>query len=93
MRIPILKGTIKRRLLVNFRIDPAAIQQALPSPFRPKLHSGYAIAGICLIRLQHIRPAVLPAAIGFSSENAAHRIAVEWRDASGVARGSFRSAS
>ena len=86
MRIPILKGTIKRRLLVNFRIDPTAIQQVLPSPFRPKLHSGYAIAGICLIRLQHIRPAVLPAAIGFSSENAAHRIAVEWRDTSGIER-------
>jgi hypothetical protein len=86
MRIPILRGTIKRRLLVNFRIDPAAIQRVLPSPFRPKVHRGHAIAGICLIRLEHIRPAGLPAVIGFSSENAAHRIAVEWRDASGIAR-------
>lgn len=86
MRIPVLKGTIKRRLLVNFRVDPAAIKRLLPAPFRPKLHSGYAIAGICLIRLEHIRPVGLPAGIGVSSENAAHRIAVEWTDASGTAR-------
>jgi len=86
MRIPVLKGTIKRRLLVNFRADPAVIQRLLPAPFRPKLHRGDAIAGICLIRLENIRPAGLPASIGFSSENAAHRIAVEWTDDSGVGR-------
>ena len=86
MRIPVLKGTIKRRLLVNFRVDPAHIQRLLPRPFRPKLHRDHAIAGICLIRLEHIRPAGLPAGIGFSSENAAHRVAVEWTDASGIAR-------
>ena len=83
MPIPVLKGTIKRRLLVNFRVDPDAIRQQLPPSFRPKLHRGHAIAGICLIRLEDIRPAGLPALIGFSSENAAHRIAVEWTDASG----------
>ena len=86
MRIPVLKGTIKRRLLVNFRADPGAIQRLLPTPFRPKLHQGHAIAGICLIRLERIRPAAFPAAMGFWSENAAHRIAVEWTDGSGVAR-------
>ncbi len=86
MRIPVLKGTIKRRLLVNFRVDPGAIQRLLPSPFRPKLHRDHAIAGICLIRLEDIRPAGLPAVIGFSSENAAHRIAVEWTDAFGAPR-------
>ena len=86
MRIPVLKGTIKRRLLVNFRVDPVAIQRLLPPPFRPKLHRGHAIAGVCLIRLEHIRPFGLPAMIGFSSENAAHRIAVEWTDESDTPR-------
>ncbi len=33
-----------------------------------------------------MHPAGLPAFLGFSSENAAHRIAVEWDDASGGAR-------
>jgi hypothetical protein len=86
MRIPVLRGTIKRRLLVNFRVDPTVIQRLLPAPFRPKLHRGDSIAGICLIRLEDIRPAGLPASIGFSSENAAHRIAVEWTDDSGIRR-------
>jgi hypothetical protein len=86
MRIPVLKGTIKRRLLVNFRVDPRVMQKQLPHPFRPKLHQGHAIAGICLIKLEHVRPAGVPAALGISSENAAHRVAVEWTDAEGTAR-------
>jgi len=86
MRIPIIKGTIKRRLLVNFRADPVAVQRLLPHPFRPKLHNGRSLVGICLIRLEEIRPAGLPSALGLLSENAAHRIAVEWTDAAGVQR-------
>jgi hypothetical protein len=86
MRIPVIKGTIKRRLLVNFRADPAAVQRILPRPFRPKLHRGHSLVGICLIRLEQIRPAGLPGVLGLSSENAAHRIAVEWTDAAGIQR-------
>jgi Uncharacterized conserved protein (COG2071) len=83
MRFPLIVGLIRRRLLVNFRVDPATIQALLPSKFRPKIHRGHAIAGICLIRLERIRPAGFPAWCGISSENAAHRIAVEWEDAHG----------
>ncbi len=86
MRIPVMKGSIKRRLLVNFRADPAVVQRLLPEPFRPKLHRGHSMVGICLIRLEQIRPAGLPSLLGISSENAAHRISVEWTDAAGVAR-------
>src|SRR5262245_17721928 len=55
------------------------MRRTLPQGFEPKLYAGKAIAGICLIRLEHIRPAFLPAAVGISSENAAHRVAVTWR--------------
>ena len=78
MRVPAVRGTIERRLLVNYRVDPAALRGVLPPPFRPELVGGAAIAGICLIRLSGIRPPLVPAALGASSENAAHRIAVEW---------------
>lgn len=54
------------------------MQRVLPPPFRPKLHRGKAIAGICLIRLEEIRPKRFPTLAGISSENAAHRIAVVW---------------
>ena len=86
MRLPAIEGTIRRRILVNYRVDPAVIQRHLPSRFRPKLYEGRAVAGICLIRLEHIRPKILPAFIGINSENAAHRIAVLWDDEQGVTR-------
>lgn len=80
MRFPTIQGVIRRRLLVNFRVDPSVIQRHLPAPFRPKLQDGQAIAGICLIRLENIRPKRVPQALGLSSENAAHRVAVVWED-------------
>ena len=78
MRLPVIQGTIKRRILANFRVDPETIQRELPDRFRPKLQDGSAVAGVCLIRLEHVRPLNLPALVGLSSENAAHRVAVTW---------------
>ena len=78
MKIPVIRGIIERRILVNFRVDPDALKRVLPEPFRPKLIGDVGMAGICLIRLKHIRPRFLPAFVGISSENAAHRIAVQW---------------
>jgi uncharacterized protein YqjF (DUF2071 family) len=88
-RLPVIEGLIKRRLLINFRADPAVVQRMLPAPLRPKLHCGHAIVGICLIRLEQIRPAAVPWLPGISSENAAHRIAVEWNDDTGAKEGVF----
>ena len=81
--IPTMQGTIDRRILVNFHVRPGVIRKLLPSYFRPKLVKGWAMAGVCLIRLKDLRPRGFPAACGFTSENAAHRIAVEW-DEDGV---------
>lgn len=85
MRLPVLRGVIDRRILVNYRVDPEVLALQLPVPFRPKAYRGTALVGICLIRLKQIRPAFVPAWLGISSENAAHRVAVEWDDA-GVSR-------
>jgi len=89
MRLPTLQGIIKRRILVNFRADPDRVQALLPNSFRPKLQHGKAIAGICLIRLEHIRPKHVPEFAGISSENAAHRIAVEWDEDGETREGVF----
>lgn len=80
MKIPVVRGIIDRRILVNYRVDPAVLAAILPSPFRPKIVHGFGMVGICLIRLKSIRPVPLPAWMGISSENAAHRSAVEWDD-------------
>jgi len=86
MRLPAMQGLIRRRILVNFRVDAQLMQRYLPEPFRPKLVGEDAMAGICLIRLEQIRPRFLPAALGLSSENAAHRVAVKWRASNGEQR-------
>ena len=85
LQLPAVAGMIERRILINFRCRPAVLERVLPSPFRPKLINGWAMAGICLIRLGGLRPAFLPAITGLRSENAAHRIAVEW-DENGMTR-------
>jgi hypothetical protein len=82
-------STIERRLLVNYRVAPEALAPLLPEPFRPQVVHGVGIAGICFIRLGHIRPARLPAVVGVTTENAAHRIAVEWDGAEGIERGVY----
>jgi hypothetical protein len=84
MTLPVITGIIRRRLLINFRADPEVTLRILPAGMRPKLHGSHAIVGICLIRLEQIRPKGLPAALGLSSENAAHRVAVEWTGADGL---------
>ena len=89
MNVPVIRGIIARRLLVNYRVDPAALAGVLPPPFRLTLVAGHAIAGICLIRLAEIRPRGLPPALGVGSENAAHRIAVEWEERGAVRTGIY----
>src|SRR4051812_8512019 len=83
MKFPIIQGTIKRRILVNLQADPEAIARLLPAPFTPKIVDGTSILGACLIRLERIRPKASKGAWGLTSENAAHRVAVEWKQPNG----------
>ena len=89
MYLPAIKGIIERRILVNFTADPDIISKIIPAPFTPKLYKGKAIVGICLIRLKKIRPKGLPGLISLSSENGAHRIAVEWVENNDIKEGVF----
>jgi len=86
---PSLTGEVERRLLINYRVDPAVIAAVLPPVFRPVLVNGFSVAGICLIRLGGMRPAGLPRWVGLGSENAAHRIAVEWDGPDGPQSGVY----
>jgi hypothetical protein len=89
MRLPQIEGQIERRLLVNYQVDPEAIARVLPKPFRPQLVGDMAIAGICLIRLGDMRPLHFPRWMGLTSENAAHRVAVEWDTPTGPKTGVY----
>ncbi|MCE9532212.1 MAG: DUF2071 domain-containing protein [Planctomycetes bacterium] len=89
MKIPVVHGIIDRRILVNYHVDPSVLVPLLPAPFRPKLVRGFGMIGICLIRLKKVRPKFIPSWLGISSENAAHRTAVEWDDDGEVREGVY----
>jgi uncharacterized protein YqjF (DUF2071 family) len=91
MRLPVIQGTIRRRILANFRVDPEVMKREIPSRFSLQLQNGHAVAGICLIRLEHVRPRNVPEIIGLSSENAAHRVAVIWDEHGKTREGVFIS--
>lgn len=89
LTIPHMAATIERRLLVNYRVAPDAIEPLLPEGLRPQLVDGSAVAGVCLIRLGHFRPIWLAPRVGHRSESAAHRVAVEWDGPDGIRTGVF----
>jgi hypothetical protein len=89
MRQPRVSSVIERRLLVNYRVAPTAVASLLPAAMRPQQIDGWAVAGICLIRLGRVHPAWLPGALGLRSENAAYRIAVEWDGPDGPEKGVY----
>lgn len=80
----VMTGVIDHRILLNYRIDPEALREILPAPLEPKLVDGWGIGGICQVSLSRMRPRGLPAIVGTSSHNAAHRIAVIHADGEGV---------
>ncbi|MET8776859.1 DUF2071 domain-containing protein [Nocardia sp. NPDC004654] len=84
-----MSSVVERRLLVNYRVAPEVAASLVPSPMRPQLVDGWAVAGICLIRLGQLRPSWLPGWVGMRSENAAHRIAVEWDGPEGLSTGVY----
>lgn len=87
--MPILKGMIARRVLLNFRADPEVAARLVPPPLKVVTQNGSAIVGVCLIRLEQLRPRGSPVWMGLSSENMAHRIAVSYPTSEGRRNGVF----
>jgi hypothetical protein len=84
-----VRAQLRRRLLVTYRVDPTVAAALVPAPFRPQLVDGSAVAGICLIGFEAMRPGWFGPRIGLRSENVAHRIAVEWDEESGIRTGVY----
>ncbi|QGG96689.1 hypothetical protein [Actinomarinicola tropica] len=77
-------GTIRDRLLVNALADPDEAARVLPPGLRPHITGDATVIGCCLLTIEHIRPSVVPAALGLSLVAAAHRISAEWDDELGA---------
>ena len=79
-----MRGTIRRRLLVNALVDPDDAARHLPVGLRPHVIDGGTVVGCCLLDIDAIRPASLPAGVGTRLRAAAHRVSVEWEDEVGA---------
>ncbi|WP_050723103.1 DUF2071 domain-containing protein [Microbacterium sp. GCS4] len=84
-----VRAHLRRRLLITYRLDPQVAASLLPDGFRPQLVEGSALAGVCVLGLESIRPTWAQRRWGLRSENAAHRMAVEWDGSDGPQRGVF----
>ena len=87
--LPTLEGIIRRRVLLNFRADPAAVAALLPPPLEVLPFDGHAIVGVCLIGMEQLRPKGFPGGLGLSSENMAHRVAIRYPGSHGLEDGVF----
>ena len=87
--LPVLEGIIARRLLINFRVAPELVRPLVPAALEIVEQNGFAVVGVCLIRLEKLRPSGTPAALGLSSENMAHRIAIRYRSGGQTRDGVF----
>mgnify|MGYP000134884593 CR=1 FL=1 len=81
---PAIRGTIERRILVNYRVDIGTLGAVLPEPFRGREvgESGKGIGSLCFMRIEDARLRFTPRSTGISVETLTHRISAE-RDSNG----------
>ncbi|MBA2281180.1 MAG: hypothetical protein M3527_00025 [Actinomycetota bacterium] len=84
-----IRGTIHRRLLINALVDPDEAAHHLPGGLRPHVSGEGTVVGCCLLSIDSIRPAGIPARFGSRLRAAAHRISVEWDDDAGTSVGVY----
>lgn len=89
MRAPALNGQIDRRICIHYLIDPEVARQFLPNQLRLRLYQGSALGGVCVFRMAPPRPRLLPIPLGFGTEIAWHRIAVEWNRGETLVKGQY----
>ena len=88
-RLPRLEGLIARRVLLNYRADPTVVERLIPAPLEVVRRNGSAVVGVCLIRIEGLRPLGVPAVFGLSSESQAHRVAIRYPTTDGPKEGVF----
>jgi hypothetical protein len=52
--LPMIKGTIARRMLLSFRADADIVRRLLPAPLEVDVQRDHAIVGVYLIRMENL---------------------------------------
>jgi len=82
---PAIRGVVDRRILINYRVPIASLEDEVPDPFRPtEVADGWGFGSVCIMRLKNERPRFVPSMFGTSLETITHRISVERDDGDGT---------
>lgn len=68
-----LRGTIRHRLLLTYRVDPEWLRRSLPPGFAPTVVDGAALGGLCLLAWQGLGPDWAPRGAGLDAVGVAER--------------------
>lgn len=82
-------GVVRRRLLLSSWVDPDEAAGVLPAALRPHIIGERTVVGCCVLELESVRPAGVPARFGRTVTAMAHRVAAEWDGVSGPMTGVF----
>src|SRR6266511_3513228 len=81
--VPMLT-TFRRCLLVNFAVDPDAMQVLLPRHIEPGLHEGHAYLSVVVAQMERMRPAFAPRVLGITYKQIVYRVVVRCGEERGV---------
>jgi len=80
-----MRALFRRCYLVNFAVQPQAMRERLPPHLEPDIHAGRAWLSIVAAEMAGMRPAFLPAALGFDFTQVVYRAVVRCGAERGVA--------
>ena len=79
-----MKTIFRHCYLVNFAVEPEALQRLLPSPLEVDQHEGKAYVSIVLANMEKMRPAFLPRIFGVTYNQVVYRAVVRCQGKRGV---------
>ena len=80
-----MTGTLEHTFLLNHAVSPEKLRPLIPRVFEPDLHKGHAFFSLVIVDLRRMRPAWLPAFMGFDYVHIGYRVPV-WFESNGSRR-------
>lgn len=80
-----MRTTFSVCVLVNYAVDPAALQRRLPAHLEPATHAGLGFVSIVIAKMERMRPAFLPRWAGITYHQVVYRAVVRCGAERGVA--------
>lgn len=71
-----MRTVFRNCFLVNFAVEPNALAAQLPGHLRPDVHHDRAFVSVVIAKMERMRPAFLPAALGVTYIQVVYRAIV-----------------